>query len=80
MQLRRCGGTPAGNWTKQFGTMFKLFEFCQYDYRRFLIVLQDIYFTYNTKLIKSKKIIEYINCNKKKNQERYKNVTEKQTK
>ena len=47
----------------------ELFDFCQYDYRRFLIVLQDIYFTYNSKTIKAKKIKEFIENNNKKNQE-----------
>ena len=47
----------------------ELLDFCQFDYRRFLIILQDINFTYNMKLIKAKHIREFIINNKKKNQE-----------
>lgn len=47
----------------------ELFTFCQFDYRRFLVILQDIYFTYNSKIIKAKKIKEFINNNNRKNEE-----------
>ena len=47
----------------------ELFTFCQFDYRRFLVILQDIYFTYNCKIIKAKYIKEFINNNNKKNEE-----------
>ena len=49
----------------------KLIKFCQYDYRRFLIVLQDIFFTYknNSKIITYDNIKSFIHSNKKKNQE-----------
>ena len=49
----------------------KIIKFCQYDYRRFLIVLQDIYFTYksNNGVITYDNIKSFINSNNKKNQE-----------
>jgi hypothetical protein len=49
----------------------KFIKFCQYDYRRFLIVLQDLYFTYksNSKVITYDNIKSFIHSNKKKSQE-----------
>ena len=48
----------------------KFIKFCQYDYRRFLIVLQDLYFTYKSNgVIKYDNVKSFINSNKKKNQE-----------
>ena len=49
----------------------KLIKFCQQDYRRFLIVLQDLYFTYRSKdgTISYKDIKKFIKSSKKKNQE-----------
>jgi hypothetical protein len=47
----------------------KLINFCQFDYRRFLIVLQDLYFTYNNKTITYKNIKTFTGNSKKKNEE-----------
>ena len=47
----------------------KVIEFCQYDYRRFLIVLQDIYFTFKNKVITYKNIKTFLSNNRKKDEE-----------
>lgn len=47
----------------------KVIEFGQYDYRRFLIVLQDIYFTFKNKVITYKNIKTFLSNNNKKDEE-----------
>jgi shikimate kinase len=47
----------------------KIIDFCQSDYRRFLIILQDLYFTYNKNLITYKNTKTFIGNNKKKSEE-----------
>jgi len=47
----------------------KVIEFSQYDYRRFLIVLQDIYFTFKKKVIEYKNIKTFLSNNQKKDEE-----------